>query len=294
MRWRRSGSARGGQLPRAARLAMALLATAPVADAARSATVATATSVAGVAATAPPSPAAPTPTTPIGLPGLDPQAPAARPAYAARLHEDTRHVLAGPDFHRQDRRHELVARDWLRRLLQRKPDPAPSAPWKLDGAAALLKVLLSTAALLALAWLAWRGWRWLAPYAAARRHAPGRGPLREAASEPLAETPLPAAVASAAHAAWRAGNATLALSLLYRGAVRDLGLRHGIALPDSATEGECLRLARRSGQAVADDAFAPVVRAWQAMAYARQAPADFEALLRLYRQHFEAAEEVSP
>lgn len=243
-----------------------------------------------VPAVAPPAPAL----APVVLPGLGPDVPTTPPPYAARLRAETRRVLDGPDFHRPATSRELVARDWLRRLLQREAPPAsPREPWNLSGLAGVLKVLLYAAALLAIAWLAWRGSRWLAPLATRPRPL-RQGAVLEARSLLLADAPLPDSVASAAHAAWRGGHATLALSLLYRGAVRDLGQRHGIALPDSATEGECLRLARRSGKAVAEAAFAPLVQAWMALAYARREPADFEALLRLYQTHFEPPAETSP
>lgn len=216
-------------------------------------------------------------------------APAAAPPYAARLRTQTRQVLAEPDFRQRETVRYPVPRDWLRKLLQRKDaKPTPSSGPDLRLLATVFQYLTVVLLALGLAWLLWRGWQWLAPLSARRTPERG-GSVADVRHLALPDTPLPDTIASAARAAWSAGNTTLALSLLYRGAVRDLARRHGIELPDSATEGECLRLARHSGAAVVTAGFAPIVQAWMALAYARRVPADFEALVALYARHFEAA-----
>lgn len=213
------------------------------------------------------------------------------PPYLARLRADTQQVLRGPDFHRQRETQRLVPRDWLRRWLQRDAAPAPAEPPSLPVQAALrllalcFKLAVVLALVLALGWLLLRGGQWLA----ARRAAPAATAARPVvAAETLAPAgaALPVDIVPAARAAWQAGNAGLALSLLYRGAVRALAQQYHVALPASATEGECLRLAQRSSAAVVEAAFAPIVQAWMALAYAQRAPADFEHLLMLYHMHF--------
>ncbi len=218
----------------------------------------------------------------------------AEPPYAARLRADVGKVLQGPDFRQSETSRQPVLRDWLRKWLQRQ-EPKPSRPPRFNLAllADVFKFITLALLALGLGWLLWRGWQWLAPQVAAPRPSPGHAP-REAESLALPATALPDAVSTAALAAWRAGDATRAVSLLYRGAVRDLAIRHRIALSASATESECLRQARQSDAAIVAAGFAPIVKAWMALAYARRPPADVEALIALYRLHFEASPGDTP
>lgn len=228
-----------------------------------------------------------------GAPATEAPRPA-EPPYAARLRTDGRKVLQDPDFRQSETSRQPVLRDWLRKWLQRKePKPVTPPPFNLALLVEVFKFLAVVLLALGLGWLLWRGWQWLAPQVAAPRPAPGLAP-REAESLALPAKPLPDTISTAALAAWRAGDATQALSLLYRGAVRDLATRHRITLPASATEGECLRQARQSDATVVGAGFAPIVKAWMALAYARRLPADFEALLALYRRHFEAPPGEAP
>ncbi|MDP2228138.1 MAG: hypothetical protein Q8J78_11760 [Moraxellaceae bacterium] len=228
-------------------------------------------------------------------PDVPPATPAqVPPAYAADLRSDIDTVLASPDFKRQEKTRELTRRDWLKRWMEgdkktKKETKAERPEW-LPVVAAILKYLAIGVLVAAALWLLVRGWQWLSPRMAGGRGKPLPGAIIEAVTATPAahEGPLPDDVATAARLAWEQGQAALALSLLYRGALRALELRHALTLPASATEGECLRLARRSGKAVVEAGFAPVVRAWQAEAYAGRAPADFPELLALYRQHFAA------
>lgn len=233
----------------------------------------------------------------MAAPATEAMAPApgaaqASPADAARLRQEARAILDSPEFRRMETSTDPVMRDWLRRLLREWFKSSPSRSNSrhdadLAGVARVFKYLALALLALALGWLLWRGWQWLAPRLEGSRPPP-RGRVLDARSLVLADTPLPASVAEAARAAWAAGDALAALSLLYRGALRALATQHRIALPDSATEEECLRLARRSGAPVVATAFAPIVQAWMALAYGRRSPADPERLLALYREHFEA------
>jgi len=81
---------------------------------------------------------------------------------------------------------------------------------------------------------------------------------------------LPADVVREAHERFRAGDAIGALSLIYRGALVRVIEGHGIAVPESATEGECMRLLRERAapDLVAD--FAALNDAWILSRYAHE------------------------
>ncbi len=76
---------------------------------------------------------------------------------------------------------------------------------------------------------------------------------------------------------WRQGRPDRALGVLYRRAVADLKL-HGLLVDDSATEGDCLRLARRHLKSSQLGYFAQLTRVWQASAYAHRAVTEPEFL----------------
>lgn len=102
---------------------------------------------------------------------------------------------------------------------------------------------------------------------------------------------LPADVVAAAIACFESGDARGALSLLYRGALIHLVRGMGLRIPESATEGECERLASESlPQALASD-FAELSRAWVFCAYAHRAlpPAEFTQLCRRWSPHLGGA-----
>jgi len=95
--------------------------------------------------------------------------------------------------------------------------------------------------------------------------------------------PLPEDVVNGALALWRAGRRSEALGVLYRGALRDLVLHRALAIPDGATESDCLRQVR--GQLGTDEGryFTTLTRVWQAAAYAHLLPDD-EAAMPLFEQ----------
>lgn len=213
-------------------------------------------------------------------------------AYAAELRRDTAAVFAGEDFHRMQESTRVVPRPWLKTWWENREEKKQEAPPELGRfalAAMILKYAVIAALCLLLAWLLYAGYRWLSPRIDTGKRKPPQAMLHPVETSALHTSALPEQISDSASRAWQAGDSALALSLLYRGAVRDLARRHQLSLPASATEGECLRLARASGQAVIPQAFAPIVQAWMAEAYARRRPGNFEQLLALYRQHFEAA-----
>ncbi len=78
---------------------------------------------------------------------------------------------------------------------------------------------------------------------------------------------LPDDVGAAAWTLWQAGKVPAALSLLYRGALSRLIHRHQVPITASATEGECLDLARARIETGAFRYVTQVVRAWEASTY---------------------------
>jgi len=78
---------------------------------------------------------------------------------------------------------------------------------------------------------------------------------------------LPDDVGAAAWALWQAGEVPAALSLLYRGALSRLIHKFNVPITASATEGECLDLARGRLETTALRYVTQVVRAWEANIY---------------------------
>ena len=78
---------------------------------------------------------------------------------------------------------------------------------------------------------------------------------------------LPDDVGAAAWALWQAGQVPAALSLLYRGALSRMIHRFEVPITSSATEGECLALARGRLEPGALRYVTQLVRAWEASIY---------------------------
>lgn len=212
------------------------------------------------------------------------------PSYAAKLRSDAEAVLKGPDFHQLESGTQPVPRPWLKKWLSRekKEEETTTAP-NFSGMAKILKILVVVTLILLLLWLLWRGYQWLAPQLGSEQKLRRHGHIREAESQALPENAaLPERISDTAARAWQAGDASAALSLLYRGAVAALASRHALSLPSGATEGDYQRLLRRSGRHELASGFNAIAEAWIAQAYANRRPADFSRLLQVYRQHFEA------
>jgi hypothetical protein len=206
------------------------------------------------------------------------------PSTAARCIEE---ILASDDFGSTEERAVWRAReidtpglDWA----------APS--WLGEWIAAAFQVagwLLLGGSLLALA------------VAIARRGEPSRtGAARTptGANRPerrfgldLAPESLPGDLTGAARAAWAEGRTTFALSLLYRGALIRLVDHHGLVIPESATELECVALVTRAPERRASSLFHALTAAWVGARYAARPPADeaFDALCDGFDRAFGAA-----
>ena len=129
--------------------------------------------------------------------------------------------------------------------------------------------------------------RWLPYLQAAQGYTVSRPTIRLAGGE-LKPEEMPDDIPGEVQKLWQQGEHRRALSLLYRGSVFAAVMRHGVRLPQSATEGQCLRAV--DGQAGSEPAafFRLVVNEWIRCAYGFQQPAD-EAVLPLCRdwnRHF--------
>jgi hypothetical protein len=136
-----------------------------------------------------------------------------------------------------------------------------------------VRVLAWVALALALTLIAIRVWRSAAWTRGASDASPEPSPVTSAID--ALEQPIPGDVVGAARRAWADGDPARALSLLYRGALAHLERELELALPDSATEGECERAVRDAhggapGELSSD--FSALVRAWQLCAYAHHEP----------------------
>ncbi len=121
-----------------------------------------------------------------------------------------------------------------------------------------------------------------------RAGAPARAPPTELFGLAIAPESLPQDIEAAALAACRAGDARLALSLIYRGALSALVHSLGVRISDGAVEADVLRVSRGVLSAGAAAWFAQVLDQWIAVAWARKVP-DLEritALARDYNRHF--------
>jgi hypothetical protein len=101
---------------------------------------------------------------------------------------------------------------------------------------------------------------------------------------------LPPDLLAAARDAFARGDFAQALSLLYRGALVRLVERDGLAIPESATELECLALVRRATPE-RSRVFGRLTSSWLAACYAQEPPTaeGFEALCRDFAPTFGGA-----
>lgn len=164
-----------------------------------------------------------------------------------------------PRFEQEAAESESWDWEWLQDLGRFLATAGEWLLWALAGAAVVAVLLFLQ--------------RWLARVEAPE---PARR-VREEAPEMLfglAVTPesLPADVAESARALCREGRTREALSLLYRASVARLMDRFEIAIPPSATEGECLQRARPVLGDEGRRLFTRLTTAWQQLAYGHRTP----------------------
>jgi hypothetical protein len=219
------------------------------------------------------------------LPPLEGAAP-----LATEVRAQLREVFNGPDFKQPDSSLSLIPRqpekpketnsemaDWAKWLTNLfSPTTARIVTWLMWALAAVLAVFLL-----------WMVWQWFRRWQA--DHVPEIVDENAAIRIALKLDELSEDVVSEAERAWAGGDATLALSLLYRGALKYLLDQRGLKLRRSLTEGECMRaVAHQVGGSTAGD-FDTITRAWSRVAYAASAPAEFTSFAAVYRRAFMAA-----
>jgi hypothetical protein len=165
------------------------------------------------------------------------RAPLARGADAdaaqAAVRRSTDAVFASADLRGYDCERRWVFKD------KTKPPPREPPP-DLAWLAQLLRALLIAAAAGAVIWLVWRFRDRLPVFKRGQARA-----ATEVAGLDIRASSLPADVAAAVCALWQAGERRGALALLYRATLARLVEDDGLQLHQGATEGDCLRLARR-------------------------------------------------
>lgn len=207
------------------------------------------------------------------LPGEDnpgPQAPRLthQPLDSQQARREIHALLAAPPFRRVEERI-----DWGWSATDESAAPPIRAPAWLQGAAALIEVLLWALLVAALALLAWRYRDWLRLFAVRSQTA-----RREDAAPPaqlfgLAVDPrsLPDDLPASVEQLWPQ-DPRAALSLLYRGLLSHLLHQRRLPLRAAHTEGEVLVLL----QSLDDPALGAFARrlldAWQALAYGSRPP----------------------
>ncbi|HET8729832.1 MAG TPA: hypothetical protein VFM34_01820, partial [Moraxellaceae bacterium] len=155
-------------------------------------------------------------------PSVTGQSPAAPTRESSRLRAEIRSVIDSDEFHERKTVTTPVLRDWLRDITARWRTPSRGTPGKISTAidfnllARLFKYGEAILLVAAVAWLLWKGRQWL-PSRLSRRTDPKNFPLPpDSHSTAMAASDLPTRVSAAARAAWASGDATTALSLLYR------------------------------------------------------------------------------
>ena len=161
-------------------------------------------------------------------------------ADQARVRAQVDAIYAGADL----RGYECV-QTWVARNKQqddedkkKKPTPGPD----LQLLAAILKVVLIAAALGLVGWLLYQH-RDKLPQFARRRAALA---ATEVGGLDIRAESLPEDVSATVRALWAEGRQRAALALLYRATLSRLVSRHGLALRQGDTEGDCVRLCRRA------------------------------------------------
>lgn len=84
--------------------------------------------------------------------------------------------------------------------------------------------------------------------------------------------PLPDDIAQQAWKLWEQNQHRQAMSLLYRGTLQHLQQQYEIAIYDSATENECVRMVSRTQSTDLSHYFSRLTRAWQSLAYGKRSP----------------------
>ena len=197
-------------------------------------------------------------------------APAQSPAErAARVDAVVRQLRADPQISGQHKEHELQWKKDDEKKPDRKRKPEPGSNWFrsfLDFLNDTSRFLFWGIALVLVVVLLVSG-RHLIELQGLRRRGAPQPVVSHVRDLDVRPESLPDDVGAAAWALWQAGQVQSALSLLYRGALSRLIHRHHVPITSSATEGDCLYLARDRLETGAFRYVTQVVRAWEASTY---------------------------
>ena len=222
-------------------------------------------------------------------------APSSEPLTPAEFRERIKEVLEAPEFQTEKTKYTWQWRGRLPKRDKERETPTFSEAFLerlgefFARLAEILEALLWAAALLALILLyAYRD-RWLHLVMRTRRRSPEALPLEMFGLDIRRES-LPDDIVAAAREAWQRGDAVVALSLLYRGALSQLVHVHQLDVPLSATEDDCLRVVKKTSGTPLSVYFEALTRSWQRIAYGARRPSDSvaRALLEQYGAHFGA------
>lgn len=208
---------------------------------------------------------------------------------SVEVKKQLKEVMSGPDFNQNDSQLALIPRkpekkdeskdvpDWLKWLGKLfSPATANAITWVMWVLAAVLAVFI-----------VWMVFNWFRRWQ--RERIPTTQDENAAIRVALKLDQLPDDILAEAERAWTRGDATLALSLLYRGALKHLLDVRGLKLRTSLTEGECMRAVQHQMGGDTSLAFNMITGAWSQMAYAARAPSEFATLASTYRRAFESA-----
>ncbi|MEM8983848.1 MAG: hypothetical protein AAGC71_12530 [Pseudomonadota bacterium] len=178
-------------------------------------------------------------------------------------------------------REELATREETTRWVSKNPDESDEETESTDefglayGFALLIQYGLWIGVAILIVLLATSIKHWL-PYLRFTRGEKANQQRIVLADGEISSDSLPDDIPAAAMAAWQRGDQRLALSLLFRGSVLAAVSKHGVRLPDSATEGDCLRaVVAQTGRDFAAY-FDRVVDAWVRCAYGTLTPGDVQ------------------
>ena len=201
-------------------------------------------------------------------------APDASPeTRAARVEAAADKLRADPLFSGTHKEHRLRWKDDGRHAKKRPVDDGSALAWLASFARFVNDAsrFMFWGVVVILVALALVSARHLVHLRAFRRRAAAESAVSHVRDLDVRPESLPDDVGAAAWALWQAGKVPAALSLLYRGALSRMIHRFEVPITASATEGECLDLARGR---LAPDAMryvTQVVRAWEANTYGGRA-----------------------
>ena len=214
-------------------------------------------------------------------------------ARAARIQAAADKLRADPLLSGKHKEHQLRWKDDGERAKPSKEDASQLLAWIASFARFLNDTsrFLFWGIVVVLVALALVSARHVIQLRAFRRRAAAESAVSHVRDLDVRPESLPDDVGAAAWALWQAGQVPAALSLLYRGTLSRMIHRFSVPITASATEGECLDLARGLLGAEALRYATQVVRAWQACTYGGRSlsSAMGEALCTGFRTRLDAA-----